>query len=141
MDTANVVAALKEQRNRIDQANVALAGRVPRAVSAANRPGRHMSAEARKRISAAMKLRWAKWKGKSAPQKAKSRPPMNAAARKKLSVVDEGALGREAKVESIMETLSDVVRRLVYSRLSSLDRKSTRLNSSHEFVPRMPSSA
>ena len=121
MDTANVVAALKEQRNRIDQANVALAGRVPRAVSAANRPGRHMSAEARKRISAAMKLRWAKWNGKSAPQKAKSRPPMSAAARKKLSVVDEGALGREAKVESIMETLSDVVRRLVYSRLSSLD--------------------
>lgn len=35
--------------------------------------------------------------------------------------VDEGALGREAKVESIMESLSDVVRRLVYSRLSALD--------------------
>lgn len=35
--------------------------------------------------------------------------------------VDEGALGREAKVESIMESLSDVVQRLVYSRLSSLD--------------------
>ena len=32
-----------------------------------------MSAAARKRISDAMKQRWAKWKGKSAPKKAKSR--------------------------------------------------------------------
>ena len=87
MDIGNVVAALKEQRIRIDQAIVALEGRPPRAVSATNRPGRHMSPAARKRISAAMKLRWAKWKGKSSPRKAKSRPPMNAAARKKLSVL------------------------------------------------------
>lgn len=87
MDIANVVAALTEQRTRIDQAIVALEGRPPRAVSATNRPGRHMSAAARTRISAAMKLRWAKWKGKSAPQKAKSRPPMSAAARRKLSVL------------------------------------------------------
>jgi hypothetical protein len=46
-----------------------------------------MSPAARKRISAAMKQRWAKWKGKSAPKKAKSRHPMSAAARKKLSVL------------------------------------------------------
>jgi hypothetical protein len=44
-----------------------------------------MSAAARKRISEAMKQRWAKWKGKSAPKKTKARPPMSAAARKKLS--------------------------------------------------------
>jgi hypothetical protein len=49
-----------------------------------------MSAAARERISQAMKARWAKWKGKSAPQKSvptkkKSRPTMTAAARKKLS--------------------------------------------------------
>ena len=46
-----------------------------------------MSAAARKRISDAMKQRWAKWKGKSAPKKAKGRPPMSAAARKKLSAL------------------------------------------------------
>jgi hypothetical protein len=46
-----------------------------------------MSASARKRISEAMKLRWAKWKGKSAPKKGKSRPPMSAAARRKLSAL------------------------------------------------------
>jgi hypothetical protein len=54
--------------------------------------GHRMSAAGRKRISAAMKLRWAKWKGKSAPKKAKAaskksagRKPMSAAMRKKLS--------------------------------------------------------
>ena len=46
-----------------------------------------MSAAARKRISDAMKQRWAKWKGKSAPKKAKSRHPMSAAAKKKLSAL------------------------------------------------------
>jgi hypothetical protein len=46
-----------------------------------------MSAAARKRISDAMKQRWAKWKGKSAPKTAKSRRPMSAAARKKLSAL------------------------------------------------------
>jgi len=46
-----------------------------------------MSAAARKRISEAMKQRWAKWKGKSAPKKAKPRPAMSAAARKKLSTL------------------------------------------------------
>jgi hypothetical protein len=46
-----------------------------------------MSAAARKRISEAMKQRWAKWKGKSAPKKAKTRPAMSAAARKKLSAL------------------------------------------------------
>jgi hypothetical protein len=49
-----------------------------------------MSVAARKRISAAMKQRWEKWKGKTAPQKSapaktKTRPAMSAAARKKLS--------------------------------------------------------
>jgi len=46
-----------------------------------------MSAAARKRISAAMKQRWAKWKGKTAPKKSKDRSPMSAAARKKLSAL------------------------------------------------------
>jgi hypothetical protein len=53
-----------------------------------------MSPAARKRISEAMKQRWAKWKGKSAPKPAKPTPkrtavrrPMSAAAKKKLSAL------------------------------------------------------
>jgi hypothetical protein len=53
-----------------------------------------MSPAARKRISYAMKQRWAKWKGKSAPKQAKMTPekttvrrPMSAAAKKKLSAL------------------------------------------------------
>ena len=90
MDIANVVAALKEQRTRIDQAIAALEG--PGSPARRGRPpktgstsGRHMSAAARKRISEAMKQRWAKQKSKSAPAKTKARPAMSAAARKKLS--------------------------------------------------------
>jgi hypothetical protein len=95
MDIANVVAALKLERGRIDRAIAALEGlgssarrgRPPKAVSTASRQRRGMSAAARKRISEAMKQRWAKWKGKSAPKKAKTRPAMSAAARKKLSAL------------------------------------------------------
>ena len=95
MDIANVVAALKEQRTRIDHAIAALEGlgspaRRGRPSKAAATTGRHMSVAARKRISEAMRQRWAKWKRKSAPKKsaptkAKTRPAMSAAARKKLS--------------------------------------------------------
>ena len=95
MDLAKVVAALKEQRTRIDHAIAALEGmgapaRRGRPPKTRSTTGRHMSAAARKRISEAMKQRWAKQKGKSAPKKAapakpKARPTMNAAARKKLS--------------------------------------------------------
>jgi len=46
-----------------------------------------MSAAARKRISEAMKLRWASRKSKSAPGKAKPHRGMSAAARKKLSAL------------------------------------------------------
>jgi len=95
MDIANVVEALKEERTRIDHAIAALEGvdspaRRGRPSKAAATTGRHMSASARKRISEAMKQRWAKWKRRSAPKKAasakpKARPAMSAAARKKLS--------------------------------------------------------
>jgi len=97
MDIASVVVALKEQRDRLDQAIAALEsvghggrrGRPSKTV-ADSRSGRHMSAAARKRISEAMKARWAKRKGKSAPKKSvpaktKVRPAMSAAARKRLS--------------------------------------------------------
>ena len=81
MDLTNVVAALKEQRTRIDQAIAALEG-----VGAARRTRPHMSGAARKRISEAMKQRWAKRKGKT-PKKSKARPAVSTAARKKLSAL------------------------------------------------------
>lgn len=108
MDIANVVVALKEQRTRIDRAIVALEGlssprrrgRPPRAAQTTGRPGRRMSAAARKRISEAMKQRWAKWKGKSAPKKAKSRPPMSATARKKLSALMKARWAAKQKAKA-----------------------------------------
>ena len=82
MDLTNLVAALKELRTRIDQAIAALEN-----VGAAGRTRRpHMSAAARKRISEAMKQRWAKRKGKTS-KKSEARPAMSAAARKKLSAL------------------------------------------------------
>ena len=95
MDIQNLVSDLKAERNRLDQAISALEvlastaprrGRPPKATSTGGKR-RRMSPAARKRISEAMKQRWAKWKGKSAPKKAKTRPPMSAAARKKLSAL------------------------------------------------------
>jgi hypothetical protein len=95
MDIANIVAALEEQRTRIDHAIAALEGlgsaaRRGRPPKTGAGTGRRMSAAARKRISEAMKQRWAKRKGKSAPTKSapakkKTHPAMSAAARKKLS--------------------------------------------------------
>jgi len=83
--------ALKEQRTRIDRAIAALRsparrGRPPKTSSTTTGTRRQISAAARKRISQAMRQRWAKWKGKSVPKtstptKTKSRPGMSAAAR------------------------------------------------------------
>ena len=100
MDIQNLVSELRAERHRLDQAISALEGltssaprrgRPPKAASAGGRR-RAMSAAARKRISAAMKQRWAKWGGKSAPKRVKAAPkkaavrrPMSAAAKKKLS--------------------------------------------------------
>ena len=94
MDIQTLVSNLKVERNRIDQAISALEGltspssvrrgRPPKAKQASPAPGkkrRGMSAAARKRISEAMKKRWATWHGKSAPK----RKPMSPAARKRLS--------------------------------------------------------
>jgi hypothetical protein len=94
MDIQTLVSNLKVERNRIDQAISALEGltspssvrrgRPPKAkqVSAASgKKRRGMSAAARKRISEAMKKRWATWHGKSAPK----RKPMSPAMRKRLS--------------------------------------------------------
>jgi hypothetical protein len=106
MDIQSVVAELRQEASRIEHAIGALTGldsqparrgRSPKrsqAKPAKVKRGHRMSAAARKRISAAMKQRWAKWKGKSAPKKAKAGPkkhagrkPMSAAMRKKLSAM------------------------------------------------------
>ena len=67
LDTEQIIAALKAERQRIDKAIAALGGGGFRgARSAQGRRGpRHMSAEARKRISEAQKRRWAEQRKKS----------------------------------------------------------------------------
>ena len=92
MDIQDLISELRTERNRLDQAISALEGlassaprrgRPPKAASAGGKRGT-MSAAARKRISAAMKQRWAKWKGKSAPKQVRT-PPKKAAARRLMS--------------------------------------------------------
>jgi hypothetical protein len=106
MDIQSVVAELRQEASRIEHAIAALTGlgsqtgrhvgrlRGTQAKPVKVKKSHRMSAAARKRISAAMKQRWAKWKGKSAPKKAKAaskkhagRKPMSAAMRKKLSAM------------------------------------------------------
>jgi hypothetical protein len=99
VDLKRILAELRSERARMDHAISALEGLVgpsaPRrghppksqTAPATRQKRRTMSAAARKRISEAMKQRWAKWKGKSAPKKTKARPAMSAAARKKLSAL------------------------------------------------------
>ncbi len=74
MDTERIIGLLKDERERIDRAIAALeSGRSPKRTSAASvtsagsqpRKRRHMSAEARRRISEAQKKRWAKQKKSS----------------------------------------------------------------------------
>lgn len=105
MDAANIVAQLRQELARIDQAISALEqiggtaprrGRPPKATQAAQ-PGRRgprtMSAAARAKIAAAQRARWARQKGKTAPVKAAAkttvlkRKPMSPAAKKKLSAM------------------------------------------------------
>ena len=102
MDIDQVVSELEAEVNRLENAIAALLGlrgsprrgRPPKSQSSQVAPHkRTTSLAARKRISTAMKLRWAKWKGKAAPKKAASPPkkaarkPMSPAARKKLSAL------------------------------------------------------
>jgi hypothetical protein len=94
VDIQSILLELKTERNRMDQAISALegltssssprSGRPPKAkqsTPASGKKRRGMSVAARRRISEAMKKRWATWRGKSAPK----RKPMSPAARKRLS--------------------------------------------------------
>ena len=100
MDITQIVADLKAEVNRIENAIASLVGlggsskpRRGRPPKSAQRT-RTMSPAARKRIGLAMKLAWAKRKGKSAPQKtvapakkAAARKPMSPAMKKKMSTL------------------------------------------------------
>jgi hypothetical protein len=78
VDLASIVAELKRERDRLDNAIAALEGgsarrgrppgRKPRTGASTGRRGgrRHMSAEARRRISEMMKKRWAERKRRAA---------------------------------------------------------------------------
>jgi hypothetical protein len=62
MDIQSIIADLKAQRDRIQQAIDALERTAHPAATGMRRgpkPGRHMSADARRRIGLAMKRRWA----------------------------------------------------------------------------------
>jgi hypothetical protein len=94
VDIQSLLSDLKAERDRIHQAisaieglfspSAARRGRPPKAKLAAAAPGnkpRGMSPAARKRISEAMKKRWAASKVTAAPK----RKPMSPTARKRLS--------------------------------------------------------
>ena len=112
VDLENTLAELRSERARIDLAISALEGLGGPSAPRRGRPPklkaaptiaprrRGMSAAARKRISAAMKQRWAKWHGKSAPKKATSRPAMSAAARKKLSALMKARWAAKQKAKA-----------------------------------------
>ena len=108
MNLQEILAVLTTERTRLDQAIAALTGlgaskpsrgRPPKAVSfAPARKRRVMSPEARAKIAAAQRARWAKQKRrvaarpakKAAAKKTAGRKGMSAAARKKLSALMKG---------------------------------------------------
>jgi len=105
MDIQSIVAQLRQEANRIEQAIAALVGlgsqparrgrppKVSKGVQASGPKRRTMSASARAKIAAAQRARWAKQKGKAAPKKAAAsakksrRRSMSPAMKKKLSAL------------------------------------------------------
>jgi len=96
MNIHDILDFLKAEISKLDSAIAALEGSSPRRgrpLKSASR-GRTMSADARERIGLAMKLAWAKRKGKSAPKKAAApakkataRRPMSPAMKKRMSAL------------------------------------------------------
>ena len=88
MDTRQILSELRDELNRITRAITALES-LDGATPVASRKaagGRGMSAEARKRLSAMMKKRWAERKKKGAAKAAGGRR-MSAAARRRISLM------------------------------------------------------
>lgn len=101
MNTLSILSELRAERDRIEKAISALEAleSVPTSArhgatdqaAAAKRPGRRMSADARRRISEAAKKRWAEQKKAAQPQAATKTAPkrrkggITAAGRKRIS--------------------------------------------------------
>ena len=62
LNTEQIIQYLKDERNRLDEAIAVLDGPGTKSATEARGGRRHMSAEARRRISEAQKRRWAKRK-------------------------------------------------------------------------------
>ncbi len=90
MDVQAIISELQTQRDRIQQAIDALE-RTSHTTTAGKRrgrkPGRHMSADARRRIGLAMKKRWAERRGKKVASSAKKtrKGGISAAGRRRIS--------------------------------------------------------
>ena len=90
MNLQAIITELRDQRDRIQQAIDALERTTPSSPTGKRRgrkPGRHMSADARRRIGLAMKKRWAQRRGKKATSTAKKarKSGISAAGRKRIS--------------------------------------------------------
>jgi len=62
MDTQQIISALREEKDRLEQAISALEGTGSHGVGGARRGRRRLSAAAKRRISIMMKKRWAERK-------------------------------------------------------------------------------
>lgn len=111
MDLQNILHQLRQQRSQLDAAinalegtsSAARRGRPPKSASSmTSRKPRRLSAEARARISAAQRARWAKQKRESDPQKA--RAPKQTGARKKAG-------GRSGPSAAGRKRLSELMKR------------------------------
>jgi hypothetical protein len=105
MDMQAIISELIDQRDRIQQAIDALE-RTAHSTSTGKRrgrkPGRHMSAAARARISAGMRKRWAQRKGKKVTntQKNARKSGISAAGRKRISEMMKQRWAAKKKMEA-----------------------------------------
>jgi hypothetical protein len=105
MNLQAIVNELREDRDRIQQAIDALERTTHTTATGKRRgpkPGRHMSAAARARISAGMRKRWAKRKGKkvtSTPKNAR-KSGISAAGRKRISELMKQRWAAKKKMEA-----------------------------------------
>ena len=87
MDIQAILSSLREQRDQIQKAIDALERNTHSGTTKGRKSGRHMSADARRRIGLAMKKRWAERKGKKVIGSGKKarKSGISAAGRKRIS--------------------------------------------------------
>ena len=108
MDIQSIIADLQEERDRLQQAIDTLAGTTgstSNGVRRGRKPGRHMSADARRRIGLAMKKRWAeRKKGKkvtTSSAKKTRHGGISAAGRKRISEMMKKRWAAKKKMEAV----------------------------------------